>query len=170
MLVGNQAVNREAIDSEHGRHFPFLVFITVNAQAQSVCDFDQEMGDSVSSPFGICPFRRDIKSSVRRKGKCKCLDRSQCLHVQAQLRQSLDRSDKFCMWSQGELWIPASALGLPLGLYKDAVLTMGSWALYLALCLLGAGEPNTQSAKSGPGRADPHPLGTLISQWCLAPF
>ena len=37
---------------------------------------------------------------------------------------------------------------------------MGSWALYLTLCLLGAGEPNTQSAKSGPGRADPHPLGT----------
>ena len=104
VLMGNQTVDREAIDSEHGRYFPFLVLIMVNAQAQSVCDSDQEMGDSVSSPLGTCPFRRDIiNSSVRWKGKCKCLDRSQCLHVQAQLRQSLDRNDKFCMLSQGEL-------------------------------------------------------------------
>lgn len=85
MLAGNRAVDKEAIDSEHGRYFPFLVFITVNAQAWSVCDSNQEMGDSVSSPFGVCPFRRDIKSSVGRKGKCKRPDLSRCLRVETQL-------------------------------------------------------------------------------------
>ena len=76
----------------------------MNAQARSVCDSDQEMGDSVSSPFGVCPVRKDIKSSVGRKGKCKGPDLSRCLRgVQTQLRQSVDSSDKFCVLSQGEL-------------------------------------------------------------------
>ena len=99
MLVGNRAVDREAITGcEHGRYFPVLVSIRVNAQAQSACYSDQEMGDSVSSPLGTCPFRRDINSSVRRKGKCKRLDLSQCLHVQTQLQQPLDSGDKRCIF------------------------------------------------------------------------
>uniref|UniRef100_A0A4W2FFV4 Ig-like domain-containing protein n=1 Tax=Bos indicus x Bos taurus TaxID=30522 RepID=A0A4W2FFV4_BOBOX len=46
--------------------------------------------------------------------------------------------------SSGFQPLPLASLTLRLGLYKDAVLAMGSWALYLALCLLGAGPMDAE--------------------------
>lgn len=81
---------------------------------------------------------------------------------------------QFCILSQGEPLLPAPPLGLSqslcLELYKYLVLAMGSWAFcYVALCLLGAGEPNTQTVNSDPVGADPH-SSTLFSRQCQALF
>lgn len=60
-----------------GKKRGLLVFIIASAEEHTIeYDSDQEMVDLVFSTCRHLSFRRDIKSSVRQKRRCKCLDLS----------------------------------------------------------------------------------------------